>query len=166
MGSFGPFIVLTALAPLAACAAQATTTGDSGTVGMCTSLANSAPAITPTTGDASVPTGTGGTVAAGTYFLTSVVRTPTSILPEMKFRQTLTISGSSIESVSQDGDQPPNNEVLTFATSSSSIVFTIMCSTRAAASAARYDSYTADASRLILYDVATLGITVTYTRQD
>jgi hypothetical protein len=165
MPSFGPVILLTALAALAACSDPASTTPDSGTPGSCTTLVNSAPAIVVTTGGATVPTGTGGTVAAGTYYLTSVVRTPTSILPEMTFHQTLRISGHTIETVAQDGDQPAYNGVTTFTTSGSSIVFTGVCSTKADSGGdLQFDSYTADATHLILYGV-TIGITVTYTRQ-
>jgi hypothetical protein len=132
---------------------------------VCTTLANTAPAVPMTTGDDTVATGVGGSVLAGTYYLTAVLRTPSSILPQMTFRQTLRISDNTIESVSQDNDQPANNEVTTFTTDGSSIVFTGICSTRAdSGGSLQYDSYTADASHLILYGV-TIGITVTFTRQ-
>jgi hypothetical protein len=158
-------VLLTALAPLASCSDPATTTADSGTPGACTTLVNSAPAIVVTTGDAAVSTGTGGTVAAGTYYLTAVVRTPSSIMPQMRLRQTLRISGNTIESVSQDNDLPANNDVTTFTTNGSSIVFTGICSTKAdSGGSLEYDSYTADGTHLVLYAV-TLGITVTFTRQ-
>jgi hypothetical protein len=165
MHSFGPVILLTALATLAACSDPATTVADSGAPGSCTTLANSAPAIVVTTGGATVPTGTGGTVAAGTYYLTSVVRTPTSILPQMTFRQTLRITGNTVEMAADDSYKPAFTKTSTFTTSGSSIVFTRLCSTEAdSLTELQYESYTADDAHLILYGV-TLGITVTYTRQ-
>jgi hypothetical protein len=92
------------------------------------------------------------------------VRTPSSILPQMTFHQTLRISGNTIESVAEDNDQPAKTGVITFTTSGSSIVFTSVCSTETGSGGdLQYDSYTADDSHLVLYGV-TIGITVTYTR--
>ena len=165
MRNFVPVILLATLATFASCSDQASTPADSGTPAACTTLANTAPAIEVTTGGATVPTGTGGTVAAGIYYLTSVVRTPSSILPQMRFHQTLRISGNTIETVAQDNDQPAYTGVSTFTTSGSSIVFTSVCSTKTDSGGdLQYDSYTADASHFILYGV-TIGITVAYTRQ-
>jgi len=131
----------------------------------CTTLPNTAPLVPVTTGDDRVATGVGGTVAAGTYYLTSVVRTPSSILPQMTFHQTLRISGNTIESVAQDNDKPAYTVVSTITTSGASIAFSLVCSTQNGSGGdLQYDSYTADDSHLILYGV-TIGITVTFTRQ-
>jgi hypothetical protein len=131
----------------------------------CSTLANTAPAVPVTTGDDTVATGAGGTVAAGTYYLTAIVRTPASVLPQMTFRQTLRITGNTVEMAADDSDKPAFTKTSTFTTSGSSIVFTRLCSTEAdSLTELQYESYTANDAHLILYGV-TLGITVTYTRQ-
>jgi hypothetical protein len=153
-GSAPEAAIETAIAP------EAATDGED-----CTTLPNTAPLVPVTTGDDRVATGVGGTVAAGTYYLTSVVRTPSSILPQMTFHQTLRISGNTIESVAQDNDKPAYTVVSTFTTSGASIAFSLVCSTQNGSGGdLQYDSYTADDSHLILYGV-TIGITVTFTRQ-
>ena len=134
--------------------------------GVCTNLENTAPEIAVTTSDAAVPTGTGGTVAEGTYFLTAVVRTPSSpVSAQLTFRQTFRISGNTLETVAKDSDKSTATKGEdTFTTNGSSIVFTRVCSSDSSSAELQYGSYTADATHLNLYSVP-LGISVFFTRQ-
>jgi len=131
----------------------------------CTAIANTAPAVNVTTGDATAPTGTGGTVEDGTYYLTAVVRTPASIIPQIKFRQTIRTSGNTLEMTAENSNKPAFTSVRTFTTSGSSIVFARVCSTDVGMQTeTQFNSYTADATHFSLYSIG-LGITVTYTKQ-
>jgi hypothetical protein len=157
MRKFALVLVLTTAA-FAACS-------ESSKDGSCTDLENTAPAIAVTTSNAAVPTGTGGTAVEGTYHLTAIVRTSTSPMPQLTFRQTLRISGNTIESADEDSDKPAFTKVSTFTTNGSSIVFSRVCSTeKDSPTELQYNSYTADATHVGLYSTS-LGFTATFTKQ-
>ena len=64
----------------------------------CTDAPDNAPAITPTCTTGAMPTGTGGTIVAGTYYLTAQTYYNVSFCPSTALSGTLVIGGGCIHS--------------------------------------------------------------------
>jgi hypothetical protein len=134
--------------------------------GTCNSLTNAATDVPVTADGTAIPTGTGGTIADGTYFLTEVRAYSGSPVPNITFRQTAVISGGGThaELVADDGDKPEYHESDTLAPNGSEITMTTTCTTEQDAVAVPYTSFTVDGNMLTLY-CASLHFSVTYTKQ-
>jgi hypothetical protein len=63
------------------------------TIGLCTLISNDAKSVAAVTGQGTLPTAMGGTLADGLYFLTALQRYPGSTFPNTTLRRTARISG-------------------------------------------------------------------------
>lgn len=131
------------------------------TGGACNALSNDAPHITSTKSTAPLPTGTGGSVADGTYFLTSAtIYAQPSAGSGSDQQETIAIAGGKLDVVKLGVTHPIDRTSWSYATSSTTLTLTRTCPS----SKTQTFGYTADATTLTTYETAT-NIAKTYTKQ-
>jgi hypothetical protein len=107
--------------------------------GSCNTLAYAGPAISLELSSASPPTLTGGTIVAGTYVLAKCVFYTTS-LPATLLRQTLQISGTTVEALATSGSDPDQRTTSTIATVGATATLTRTCPGAGTDSVAQYQA--------------------------
>lgn len=143
---------------------DATSGQDSG--GECNALTNTASDVQITDDTGAIPTGTGGTIADGTYHLTEVRAYQGSPLKGIVFKQSAVISGGGkhAEIVANDSDKPEFHESDTLAPSGAAITVTQTCTTEQNATPIPYDSFKVEGNALTLFCSA-YKFSVTYSMQ-
>jgi hypothetical protein len=142
---------------------DATSGDDAG--GTCNALANSASDVPITVDTVAIPTGTGGTIADGTYHITEVRTYQGSPLTALTFNQTIVISGTGMhyELVANDSDKPEFHESATItSTPSGTISIDETCTTEQNYTPIPYTSFTASGTTLQVF-CASYGFSITLT---
>lgn len=109
------FAALAALVAASACGSTSSPSHDAG--GACNTIANIGTAVPETTNPAALPAMTGGTIADGTYVLTSAVYYAGSTASSVTHKRTLAISGSTVQLVNSDNSGPDVHATIMFAPS-------------------------------------------------
>lgn len=135
---------------------------DAGTA--CNTLANGASFVTVTPVASGVPTGTGGTIADGHYFMTKLEGYTGTVIGSLKMKQTLDLCAGVGQLVGDEAGPPVYHKSFTFKTTGTAIDVTTTCSTQSPNVDVKYSSYTATPTTLTFYST-TLLFSVTYTKQ-
>ncbi|MGZ3475801.1 MAG: hypothetical protein ACXWUG_17315 [Polyangiales bacterium] len=126
--------------------------------GECNALANSAPPITSTSSMATFPSGTGGTIADGTYFMTA--ETVYGSSAGTMHQETLAIAAGSMQIVKIGVTTPIDRTTWSYTTAGTTLTMTRTCPS----AKTQMLGFTADATTLTTYD-ATTKIAKAYKRQ-
>jgi hypothetical protein len=140
----------------------ASSTSD-GAASMCNTLDNVGEVITPTVVATATPTGTGGSIAQGTYKLTNItVYMGGLVSPTATLKQTINVNGMTGQLVSAEGSNT-YHKTFTVNPVGNDPVLVQTCSSRVGDIPIPYKSYTATSTSLIFYSTAA-GFSVTYTK--
>ena len=132
----------------------------------CNTVVNGATDVPVTVGTGSLPTGTGGTVIDGRYYMTNLTTYPgTGIAPTLVMRQTLELCcGGRVGQLVNDETGKTERKSFTF-TTAGNVPTTVQTCESAPSINIPYASYTATATTLTFHSAAPYLFSVTYTKQ-
>lgn len=138
--------------------------------GACNTLTDVGPQVSYVSSSDPAPVAAGGTILDGTYALTSIVAYTTSSVTFPAGTATISISGSTVQSVTHSaGNNAKQTQTGTFTTSGTDFTITTTCSTNKTDGGAgpRTTGYTAtETTFALLLDGGAQGVLVTtYTKQ-
>jgi len=131
-------------------AGTATDVGTPTDAGGCNAVTLSAGNVPETAGAGAFPTPAGGTIADGTYQLTGFYIYPPGSIDAYRRRETLVISGGSVQSARQTDSGAIERNTGTFTTSGTNLVFSVTCPGAATVTL----PYTASATTLRIFDIS------------
>ncbi len=129
---------------------SATDSGAPTDAGGCNAVTLSAGNVPETAGAGAFPTPAGGTIADGTYQLTGFYIYPPGSIDAYRRRETLVISGGSVQSARQTDSGAIERNTGTFTTSGTNLVFSVTCPGAATVTV----PYTASATTLRIFDIS------------
>ena len=130
----------------------------------CNTVVNGASFVTITQVASTTPTGTGGTIADGHYFMTKLEGYTGNGLGSLTMKQTLDLCAGVGQLVGEEKGPVVYHKIFTLKTSGTGIDATGTCSTQSPNVDVKYSSYTATPTAFTLYSTA-LSFSVTYTKQ-
>lgn len=128
----------------------------------CNTLTNDATSVAIVQAGVATPTGTGGTIADGRYFLTDLQGYTGNLLGALTLKQVLVTCAGVGQLVSDEATQ--NHKTFTYAPAGTAPNIVTKCSTQVPDQDIPYASYTATPTTLTLYST-TYAFSVTYTKQ-
>ncbi|HRG95292.1 MAG TPA: hypothetical protein PLR99_03515 [Polyangiaceae bacterium] len=133
----------------------------------CNTVVNGATDVGVTVGTGALPTGTGGTVVDGRYYLTNLTSYPGTGIPStLVMRQTLELcSGGMVGQLVNDSAGVTKRKTFSFTTAGNVPTTIQTCQTVVGDDAIPYQSYTATATTLTFYAAAPYVFSATYTKQ-
>ncbi len=133
----------------------------------CNTVVNGATDVSVTVGTGALPTGTGGTVVDGRYYLTNITSYPgTGVAPTLVMRQTLELCGGGrVAQLINDVAGETRRKSFVFTTAGIVPTTIQTCESVANDVAIPYASYTATATTLSFYAAAPYVFSATYTKQ-